>query len=139
MMGRGFGGGGGFGGRMAAGQFAGHGGFFPFGGILLFLVWAALVALLVLAFWRIFAKAGFPGVLGLLMLVPVVNVGAVVYLAFAEWPALRKPEAGTSVSTPVPAAPASVPAPAPVPVAGAAAGGGAGNGTETPEAPASTG
>lgn len=136
-MGRGFGGGGGFGGRMAAGQYAGHGGFFPFGGILLFLMWAALVALLVFAFWRIFAKAGFPGVLGLLMLVPVVNVGAVVYLAFAEWPALRKPAAGVAVSTPVAAAPVSVPAPAPLPVAETAAGAGAENVTEAPEEPGS--
>jgi len=135
MMGRGFGGGGGFGGRMAAGQFAGRGGFFPFGGILFFVVTLALVGLLVFVFWRIFAKAGFPGLLGLLMLVPVVNVGAVVYLAFAEWPALRKLAAGAAVSAPVAAAPVSVPAPAPA--AAPAVVRPAENVTETPEEPTS--
>jgi hypothetical protein len=113
MMGRGFGGAGGFGGRMAGGRFGGPGAFFPIGGILIFLVWAALVALLVIVAWRIFHKAGFPGVLGLLMLVPVVNLGAMVYLAFAEWPALKRLAALEAAATPAPvAAPAAVPAPA---------------------------
>ena len=36
----------------------------------------AFAALLVLPFWRICEKAGYPGVLGLLVLVPVVNVSS---------------------------------------------------------------
>lgn len=54
------------------------GGFGPF----MFLVMAALV---VVPFWRIFAKAGFSSWLSLLMLVPVVNIIALYYLAFSDW------------------------------------------------------
>ena len=45
----------------------------------------------VLPFWIIFQKAGFPGALALLMLLPVVNVVMPFFLAFADWPALRRP------------------------------------------------
>ena len=41
-------------------------------------------ALLVLPFWRICEKAGYPGVLGLLVVVPIVNVIFLYYLAFAD-------------------------------------------------------
>ena len=41
------------------------------------------------AFWKICSKAGFPGPLGLLMLVPVANIVLLLYLAFADWPALN--------------------------------------------------
>lgn len=51
-----------------------------------------VVTLVVLAvvFYKLFQKAGFAGVLGLLMLVPVVNLGVALYLAFAEWPVLTE-------------------------------------------------
>jgi hypothetical protein len=42
----------------------------------------------VLPFWFIFKKAGFPGALSLLMLVPVVHLVMLFFLAFADWPAL---------------------------------------------------
>ncbi len=38
---------------------------------------------------RICSKAGFPPFLGLLALFPVVNFGLLLYVAFAEWPALK--------------------------------------------------
>ncbi len=41
-----------------------------------------------IAFWKICSKAGFPGPLGLLILVPVANIVLPLYLAFADWPAL---------------------------------------------------
>ena len=44
----------------------------------------------VLPFWKIFSKAGFPGPLSLLMLVPLVNIAMIFFLAFAEWPALKQ-------------------------------------------------
>jgi len=51
----------------------------------------ALVAVLtVIPFWKICTKAGFPGALSLLMLVPLGNLILPFYLAFAEWPALRQ-------------------------------------------------
>ena len=59
--------------------------------IILFISSIAFV-LPVIAFWKIFAKAGFPGALGLLMLVPIANVILSLYLAFAQWPALRSQE-----------------------------------------------
>ena len=37
--------------------------------------------------WRIFSKAGFPGWYSLSLLVPLLNVIALFYLAFAKWPA----------------------------------------------------
>ena len=40
--------------------------------------------------WRICSKTGFPGGLGLLMLVPVANLILLCVLAFAEWPIERK-------------------------------------------------
>lgn len=39
--------------------------------------------------WRICAKAGYPGWLAMLALVPLANVALLYFLAFAEWPALR--------------------------------------------------
>ena len=40
--------------------------------------------------WKIFAKAGYAGVLGLLMLIPIVDVIMVFVLAFGQWPILRE-------------------------------------------------
>lgn len=54
------------------------------GGYLMMLVWAAIV---VVPFWRICQKAGYPGALGLLIIVPLVNILFLYYLAFAAWPA----------------------------------------------------
>jgi hypothetical protein len=51
---------------------------------------AASVLLTVLPFWKICSKAGFPGALSLLMLIPIGNIILLFYLAFAEWPALRQ-------------------------------------------------
>ena len=45
----------------------------------------ALLPLYVIAFWRIFSKAGFSGALSLLMLVPLVNVAVLCYVAFSKW------------------------------------------------------
>ncbi len=59
---------------------------------LLFIVVAS--AVIVVPFWRIFAKAGFPGALALLMLVPVANLIMLFILAFMEWPALRGKSGG---------------------------------------------
>lgn len=55
------------------------------------------ILLTVLPFWKICTKAGFPGALSLLMLVPIGNFILLFYLAFADWPALRRqpPPPGT--------------------------------------------
>ena len=40
--------------------------------------------------WRIFKKAGYPGWLSLLLLIPFVNIAIIWFLAFASWPALGR-------------------------------------------------
>ncbi len=48
--------------------------------------------LVIVPFWRIFKKAGIYPELSILMFVPVANVVALYYLAFAAWPSLRNPK-----------------------------------------------
>lgn len=70
---------------------AGRGGFLPggpFASIFLVALFAVTLIVLAIAFYRLYQKAGFSGAIGLLMLVPVVNLGVALYLAFAEWPVL---------------------------------------------------
>jgi len=57
-------------------------------GIILAVFFAVLIT--VIPFWKICEKAGFPGALSLLMLVPFGNLVLPFYLAFVEWPALRQ-------------------------------------------------
>jgi hypothetical protein len=46
--------------------------------------------------WRICSRAGFPGALGLLIMVPLLNLVLLYVLAFAEWPALRNQKSRTT-------------------------------------------
>ena len=48
-----------------------------------------MFGIIIIPFWIIFSKAGFPGALSLLMLFPFLNVVMLFFLAFAEWPALK--------------------------------------------------
>ena len=50
----------------------------------------------VIAFWKICARVGFNGALGLLMLVPIANIILPRYVAFTSWPAFKQePEKST--------------------------------------------
>ena len=49
-------------------------------------VYLAMIILFIVAYGKIWSKAGFNGAWSLLMLVPLVNLIAFLYLAFAEWP-----------------------------------------------------
>ena len=49
-----------------------------------------LAALIVLPFWRICTKAGYPGIMALLVFIPVVNLIFLYWFAFADWPGLGK-------------------------------------------------
>jgi hypothetical protein len=49
-----------------------------------------MAVLVVVPFWFIFGKAGFSNWLSLLVLVPVVNIVLLYFLAFSDWPALKK-------------------------------------------------
>ena len=57
---------------------------------LLFLCVFVVLPFVVVPCWIILKKAGYPGVLSLLMLVPVVSIVLVFFLAFSEWPILRE-------------------------------------------------
>ncbi len=43
------------------------------------------VFFIILPFWRIFSKAGMPGPLSLLMVVPFVNLAMLYFLAYVPW------------------------------------------------------
>lgn len=45
-----------------------------------------IVVVMIVAYWKIWSKAGFNGAWSLLMLIPLANIIAFLYLAFAEWP-----------------------------------------------------
>ncbi|MCL6606422.1 MAG: hypothetical protein K6T94_26485 [Paenibacillus sp.] len=51
---------------------------------------AIMAILVIVPFWKIFVKAGFPGWLSLVLLIPVFGVLIIYYLAFAKWPILRE-------------------------------------------------
>lgn len=55
-----------------------------------FIILAIIGAVIVLPNWMIFKKAGFPGWLGLLMVIPFINVLLEYFLAFADWPIHRE-------------------------------------------------
>ena len=48
-----------------------------------------LLAFIVVPFWIIASKAGFPGWIALVILIPVLNIVFLFFLAFAPWPSLR--------------------------------------------------
>lgn len=56
----------------------------PFGPLIM-LVFAALI---VVPFWFVFGKAGFPRWLSLLMIVPIANIIMLYVFAFSPWPSL---------------------------------------------------
>ena len=64
---------------------------------------ASFLGVLVLLPWfKICTKAGFSGWWCLIFVVPLVNILAIFYLAFAEWPALRDRSRGTTSLNPSP-------------------------------------
>jgi uncharacterized membrane protein YhaH (DUF805 family) len=55
-------------------------------GLIIGLVFLTIFILQIIVAWRITAKAGYPGALSLLLLVPFVNFIVILIFAFAEWP-----------------------------------------------------
>ena len=51
-----------------------------------------LAIIVVLPFWRIFKRAGYPGPIGLLAIIPFAGIVLLYVLAFAPWPNLKKDE-----------------------------------------------
>ncbi len=56
-------------------------------GLLISLVVAlGFLVLTIVIWWKIFSKAGYSGAMGLLMLLPIVNLIMLLVLAFGTWP-----------------------------------------------------
>ncbi len=60
-----------------------------------------VVAVAIVPVWVIFAKAGFPGILSLATLVPVLNLIILYYVAFSKWPVHKEREAKTFPYDPI--------------------------------------
>ena len=52
-----------------------------------FPLFAIATIVFMVPFWKIFGKAGFPPALSLVMLIPIVNLVALYFVAFANWQA----------------------------------------------------
>jgi ABC-type spermidine/putrescine transport system permease subunit II len=62
----------------------------PTTAIVLALIFLVTCVVLAIAFYKLYQKAGLSGPIGLLAIVPVVNMGIALYLAFAEWPLAKE-------------------------------------------------
>src|SRR5213080_3104804 len=58
--------------------------------IVYLVIMLAIVIFSVIVWWKIFAKAGYSGAMGLLMFVPIANLIVLCILAFGEWPIYRE-------------------------------------------------
>lgn len=54
------------------------------------LVISIIFVVFVFPAWKIFSKAGYPGVMSLVMLVPILNIVILYFLAFSDWPVLKE-------------------------------------------------
>jgi hypothetical protein len=64
------------------------------------LVILAVCAIGLVPFYKIFSKAGYPGILCLTMIVPLLNIIMLLFLAFSEWPVLKELKALRQRSSP---------------------------------------
>ncbi len=51
---------------------------------------ALFMALFIAVWWKVIAKTGNSGALALLLVIPLANLGLVLFLAFSEWPLERR-------------------------------------------------
>lgn len=58
--------------------------------LVLFIIICISLFITLFPFWRIFSRAGYPGALAILMLIPLANIILLFFLALAEWPVLRE-------------------------------------------------
>lgn len=50
----------------------------------------AIAALVVVPVWRICQRTGYPGWMGILILIPLANLVLLYFIAFAAWPAEKR-------------------------------------------------
>lgn len=60
--------------------------------VIFWLIVLALIVLYGVAWWKVFAKAGYHGALGLLMYIPLVNFIMLLILGFKQWPVGQEQE-----------------------------------------------
>ena len=53
---------------------------------MLIIIGIAIWLLVGFAGWRVYSRAGFGGIMGLLFLIPTANFIALLYLAHSDWP-----------------------------------------------------
>jgi len=58
--------------------------------LIILLILPFFAAITIIPLWQICKKAGFSPALGLLGIIPVVHIGLLFFLAFAEWPAMKE-------------------------------------------------
>ncbi len=51
---------------------------------------AIVMALFIAVWWKLIAKTGNSGALALLLVIPLANLGVMLFLAFSEWPLERR-------------------------------------------------
>jgi hypothetical protein len=62
--------------------------------------WLVATIFFIVPAWRILGRAGYPGVLALLMLVPLLGSLCIfIILAFTQWPALKRQTTAAIAST----------------------------------------
>jgi hypothetical protein len=61
--------------------------------LIVLFIWLISTVVIIIAWWRIFSKMGFPGVLSLLNLIPIVSFFLPIVFAFIEWPIEKELEA----------------------------------------------
>lgn len=51
-----------------------------------FMILLVIAVVFLAGWWKIFSRAGYPGIMALAMLIPVVNAVAFLWIAFLPWP-----------------------------------------------------
>ena len=80
-------------------------------GIASLLFMLAIFVVIVIAWWKIFKKAGYPAWYAILMFIPFVNLVIFFVFAFGQWPILKGHEAAPAPAPPTPEPTPAEPAP----------------------------
>ena len=59
-------------------------------GIIAILFWLVVIVITIVAWCKIFSKAGYGWAIGLLVLIPIANLIVMLVLAFGDWPILKE-------------------------------------------------
>jgi hypothetical protein len=52
------------------------------------LILLTTAVIFVIQLWRIVARTGHPGIMAILFLIPLVNIGVLWWLAYSKWPSM---------------------------------------------------